>query len=63
MIKRVPEKDTDRNGGLAYGEQWQRCRVAGTLEDPKVGVGGSGVEMSKVGVRAEIAFVGRRLRM
>jgi hypothetical protein len=37
-------------------------RVAGTPEDPKVGVGGSGAEKSKVSVGAEIAFVGRRLR-
>jgi hypothetical protein len=24
MLRRVPKKDTDRNMGLAYGEQWQR---------------------------------------
>jgi hypothetical protein len=47
MLKRVPKEDTDRNGGLAYREQWQR--LAGTPEDPKVGVGGSGAEKSKVG--------------
>jgi hypothetical protein len=37
--------------------------VAGTPEDPKVGVGGSGAEKSKVGCGVDIAFVGRRLRM
>jgi hypothetical protein len=47
MLKRVLKEDTDRNGGLAYREQWQR--LAGTPEDPKVGVGGSGAEKSKVG--------------
>jgi hypothetical protein len=44
------------------GSSDRGVRVAITPEDPKVGVGGSGAEKSKVGVGAEIAFQGRRLR-
>jgi hypothetical protein len=36
--------------------------IADTPEDPKVGVGESGAKNCKLGVGAEIAFVGRRLR-
>jgi hypothetical protein len=43
------------------GSSGRGVRVAGTPKDPKVGVGGSVAEKSKVGVGSEIAFMGRRL--
>jgi hypothetical protein len=50
MIRRVPKEDTPTGtGGYLMGRSGRGVKIAGTPEDPKVGVEGSGVEKSKVG--------------
>jgi hypothetical protein len=42
-------RHTNRNEGELMGSGGKGVQVASTPKDPKVGVGGSGVEKSKVG--------------
>jgi hypothetical protein len=49
ILRRVPKEDTPiGTGGQLMGSSGRGVRVAGTPEDPKVGIGGSGAEKSKV---------------